>query len=297
MAKTLPAMPLLRAFDAAVRHLQMRKAAQELNVTESAISHQIRRLEADLGAQLFERGADGLTLTEAGQRFAEGLTPAMAQLADAIDATRQAPAASEFTLSAPPAFASLWLAPRLVRFQRAHPDVTLRLATSARVVDFRAEKIDAAIRYGHGNWPRMRCDHLLDEQVMPVASPKLLAAHKGMDLEDLLQSLPLIGNAHHPDEWSAWSLATGNGLGAAEVQVWLEGSDQVLPAAAAGEGIAIGRSPYAQSMIAAKALAPLAPDWLTIRKAYYLAAPEATAGRPLVTALRRWLKSEIAAGH
>lgn len=294
MAKALPAMPLLRAFDAAVRHLQMRKAAQELNVTESAISHQIRRLEADLGAQLFERGADGLALTEAGRRFAEGLTPAMAQLSDAIDATRRAPEADEFALSAPPAFASLWLAPRLVRFQRAHPGVTIRLATSARVVDFRAEKIDAAIRYGHGDWPRLRVDHLLDERVIPVASPKLLATHKGADPLDLLQILPLIGNAHHPDEWSAWALASGNGLGAAEVQVWLEGSDQVLPAAAAGEGIAIGRSPYAQSMIAGKALAPLVPDWLAIKKAYYLVAPEATSARPLVVAFRRWLKSEMA---
>ena len=295
MAKTLPAMPLLRAFDAAVRHLQMRKAAQELNVTESAISHQIRRLEADLGAQLFERGADGLSLTEAGLRFAEGLTPAMAQLNDAIDSTRRAPEASELAISAPPAFASLWLAPRLVRFQRGHPGVTIRLATSARVVDFRAEKVDAAIRYGHGDWPRMRIDHLLDEKLIPVASPKLLAPRNGQDPIDLLQTLPLIGNAHHPDEWSAWALATKNGLGGAEVQVWLEGSDQVLPAAAAGEGIAIGRSPYVQAMLASGALAPIVPDWLPIKKAYYLVAPEATAGRPLITALRRWLKAEIAA--
>src|ERR1700682_1537369 len=166
MTARLPSLNGLRAFEAAARHLSFTVAASELNVTQTAISHQIKRLEQELGIRLFVRQNRALALTPEAKDYLPGVRAAFNDLRRATD--------HGLTLPPPAALAAKWLRPRLSAFQEAHPGIDVRITTSAGLVDFKSGDVDAAIRYRRGNLPGLRADWLMAGELFPVCSPALL---------------------------------------------------------------------------------------------------------------------------
>src|SRR5579875_2733793 len=174
----LPSLNGLRAFEAAARHLSFTRAAAELNVTQTAISHQIRRLEEQLGVVLFERGHRALTLTREAEAYLPAVRAAFEDLRQATARLRQRGRDDVLTVSTTASLAAKWLVTRVAAFQDAHPGIEVRITTSAHLVDFRREQVDMAVRYGRGHWPGLRAQWLMAEEMFPVCSPALLHAEK-----------------------------------------------------------------------------------------------------------------------
>ena len=174
MSPRLPPLAALRAFEAAARHLSFTRAADELHVTQTAISHQIRGLEERLGVRLFRRLPRGLVLTEEAQRYLPAVRDAFARLEVATAELLAGRTGGALTASVLPSFAAKWLVPRLGRFRAANPDIDLRISTSLHLVDFAREDVDIGIRMGRGHYPGLRVDRLFGEALIPVCSPALL---------------------------------------------------------------------------------------------------------------------------
>src|SRR5260370_19225983 len=178
MTARLPSLNGLRAFEAAARHLSFTVAASEVNVTQTAISHQIRRLEQELGISLVVRQNRALALTPEARDYLPGVRAAFNDLRLATDRVLRKDNDRVLTVSTLASLAAKWLLPRLSTFQEAHPGIDVRITTSTALVDFKGGDVDAAIRYGRGHWPGLRADWLTADQLFPVCSPPLLAGHK-----------------------------------------------------------------------------------------------------------------------
>lgn len=246
----MPPFPALRAFHAAARLGRFRDAAQELGVTESAISHQVRRLETFLHVPLFERNGPRVRLTVQGARYLEEIDPAIIRIQEATRSLLGPRERARVALTLPPSLAILWLIPKLADFERACPEIDLQLVTTTRLCDLRREQIDLAIRHGRGIWPDVESEFLIAEATMPVCKPGYL--------RDGLETLPaearLIVNGNFPDEWEEWSRAHGISIPPLERALRLESQEQVLEAAENGLGLAIGRSPLVDGRIESGAL-------------------------------------------
>src|SRR5207247_6551572 len=188
MTARLPALNGLRPFEAAARHLSFTQAASELNVTQTAISHQIKRLEEELGVRLFIRQNRSLALTQQAQEYLPGIRAAFNDLRLATDRLLRKDDDHVLTVSTLASLAAKWLLPRLTAFQEAHPGIDVRITTSTSLVDFKGGGVDAAIRYGRGHWPALRAAWLMADELLPVSRPALLAGKKPLrrlrDLED-----------------------------------------------------------------------------------------------------------------
>src|SRR3954447_11618619 len=172
MGRRLPPLNSLRAFEAAARHLSFTRAAEELNVTQAAVSHQVKALEERIGVKLFRRLTRGLLLTEDGHALLPDLREAFDRLAQAVDRIGRQGGQGTLNISLLTTFALGWLVPRLPRFQAAHPSIDVRLTTTARLIDFAVEDVDVAIRYGTGGWPGLRCDKILDDVITPLCNAR-----------------------------------------------------------------------------------------------------------------------------
>lgn len=294
MARRLPPLNALRAFEAAARHLSFTKAADELNVTQAAISHQIKGLEEWLGATLFQRGVRSLTLNEAGAAYLPSVKLAFDGLADATDRLFRRDDGGALTVSTMPSLAAKWLVLRLGRFQERRPDIDVRLQTSSALVDFARQDVDVAIRFGTGHWPGLRAERLMGEKIFPVCSPALLRADRPLNVPDDLRHYPLL----HDDyviNWRMWLDAAGaQGVDVSRGPVFND-SALMLQAAVAGRGVALARNVLAADDMAAGRLVRLfdvaAPgDW-----AYFVVAPSHYFQRAKVRAFRDWLFEEAAA--
>jgi LysR family transcriptional regulator, glycine cleavage system transcriptional activator len=300
LTRPLPPLNALRAFEAAARHLSFTRAAQELNVTQTAISHQIKALEERLGVPLFRRLPRGLLLTEAAQRYAPALRAAFAQIAAATEELSASDAGGALNLSTVPSFAAKWLVPRLGRFRAAHPEIDLRISASLRLVDLEREDFDAAIRMGRGGYRGLRTDALFGEVMFPVCAPHLLAGPKPLQRpEDLRQHVLLhdvdvtsSAFAAVPQAWRLWLERAGvRGIDVERGPVF-EDSAMLLDAAAEGQGVALGRSALVAADLAAGRLVKPFDISLPFELTYYLVCPEATADRPKIAAFRAWLLAE-----
>ncbi len=174
MSARLPSLNGLRAFEAAARHLSFTLAAAELNVTQTAISHQIKRLEEELGLRLFVRKNRTLALTPKAKDYLPGVRAAFNDLRLATDRLRRKDEDNVLTVSTLASHAAKWLLPRLSSFQETHPGIDVRITTSTSLVDFGGGDVDAAIRYGRGHWPGVRAQWLMADELFPVCSPALL---------------------------------------------------------------------------------------------------------------------------
>ena len=190
----LPSLNGLRAFEAAARHLSFTRAAAELNVTQTAISHQIRRLEEQLGKRLFVRRNRALALTREAEDYLPAVRAAFEDLRRATARLQRPEREGLLTVSTTASLAAKWLVTRVASFQEAHPGIEVRITTSAHLVDFQREEVDMAVRYGRGNWPGLRAQWLMAEDIFPVCSPALMNGAKPLRRpEDLAHQLA----AHH----------------------------------------------------------------------------------------------------
>ncbi len=298
MARRLPPLNALRAFEAAGRHLSMSKAADELNVTPAAISHQVKALEEILGVPLFRRLNRALLLTTAAQKCLPGLTEGLDHLAEAMGRLAGEDRAGIVTVSMPPSFAAKWLVPRLERFTETHPDLDVRVSASMELVDFRRDEVDIAIRFGHGNYPGLVAEKLFDDAVAPMCGPALLGGDHPLgqpgDLRHhalLHDDSTLFLDATAPD-WRMWLKAAGvKGVDAARGSHF-SSPELVIQAAIDGAGVALGRLSLAAADLAAGRLVMPFEMSLALAPSYYVVFPEAAAARPKVAAFRDWMMLE-----
>jgi len=293
MARRLPPLNALRAFEAAARHLSFTRAAGELNVTQAAISHQVKALEDWLGLSLFRRLNRALRLTEEGQAYLPPVRDALDKLDEATRRLRGGEASRTLTVSTLDSFAAGWLVPRLRRFRTEFPEIDVRVTAAAHLVDFSREDVDMAIRYGPGRWPGVDAVRLLHEDIFPVCSPALLEGpHPLRRPADL---------AHHtllhddmPVNWRGWLTAAGLEGVDAERGPFYGQSHLVIQAAVNGEGVALGRSPLVAGALADGRLVKPFEISLPAEYAYYVVYPTAAAEQPKIQAFRDWLLQEAA---
>src|SRR5580765_8301486 len=206
----LPSLNGLRAFEAAARHMSFTLAASELNVTQTAISHQIRRLEEELGIRLFVRQNRTLSLTPEAKDYLPGIRAAFNDLRLATDRLLRKDDGNVLTVSTLASLAAKWLLPRISDFQEKHPGIDVHITTSTALVDFRSGDVDAAIRYGRGQWPGLRADWLMADKMFPVCSPALLTGNKPLRRpEDLADHVLLHTSGGTEDDWRLWLTAAG----------------------------------------------------------------------------------------
>lgn len=294
MIRRLPPFAALRAFEAAARQFSFRRAAEELSLTESAISHQVKRLEADLGVQLFRRLNRGLELTREGQTYLKPVRDALDQLAEATRQVSESRNEGTLTVSLMASFAVHWLIPRLRSFQDAHPAIEIRLVTSGELADFAQEDVDAAIRYGCGEWPGLRADFLIAEHFFPVCSPRL-ARHGSALVQPIdLANHTLLQSLGEPDAWRMWLHTAGVDGVDPYAGPTFDTSALIMRAAMEGLGVAIGYRPLVDEDLEAGRLRAPFDMTLTSGCAYYFVCPQAKAEQPKIVAFRGWLVSEIA---
>ena len=291
MARRLPPLNALRAFEAAARHLSFTQAAEELHVTQAAVSHQVKGLEDYLGIKLFRRFNRALLLTDEGQAYLPSLTKAL----DLIDHTTRRLVKKDpsgpLTVSVLPSFAARWLVPRLGRFQRAHPEVDLRIDPAAHMVDFDRGDVDIGIRYGRGDYPKLRADRLMEEDIFPVCNPALLKGeHPLEDPEDLSHHTLLHDDGH--GDWRTWLLAASVERVDPTRGMVFSDSSMLIEAAKQGQGVALARSVLAADELEAGTLVRPFGEGVPSEYAYYIVCPEDTAEQPKIVAFREWLLSE-----
>jgi len=297
MARRLPPLNALRAFEAAARHLSFTKAAEELFVTQAAISHQVKALEAALDLQLFRRLNRRLMLTDAGQLYLPALTEAFDAIDTASARLRADENAGRLVVSVANSLAAKWLLPRLPRFRERHPEIEVEISALDRLVDFSRDNVDMAIRYGLGRYPGLRVDPLMEDTIFPVCSPGLLAGPVPLREPGDLRHHSLLHDEVGPAEagWPKWLADAGvTGVRADRGQRYSH-SSLVLQAAIDGQGVALGRSTLvALDLEAGRLVQPFGPA-LPSSYACYVVSPPATAERPKIKAFREWLLDEAGA--
>ncbi len=291
--RRLPPLNSLRAFEASARQLSFTRAAEELHVTQAAVSHQIRGLEDYLGIKLFKRGGRSLRLTDAGQAYLPDLHKAFDLLRDATDRLLDEQSRGVLTVTMLPSFATRWLVPRLGLFSARHPEIDVRVAPSVHRVDFERDDVDMGIRYGRGDYPGLRCDRLMSEDIFPVCSPRLLrGAHPLHCPEDLRYHTLLHDEAH--TDWRNWLMAAGvDWLPWDRGPIFLD-SSMLLQAAVTGQGVAMARGVLARADLKAGRLVRPFMLNLPTEYAYYAVCPEENAERPRIVAFRTWLLEQAA---
>lgn len=289
MIARLPSLNGLRAFEAAARHLSFTNAALELNVTQTAISHQIRRLEDELGIRLFVRQNRSLTLTPQAAEYLPGIRAAFQDLRTATDRLLRNGNDRVLTISTLTSFAVKWLLPRLAPFQEQHPDIDVRITTSTELVDFRNGNVDAAIRYGRGQWPGLRSDWLMAEDLFPVCSPKLLTGERALRQPEDLARATLLHTATTRDDWRLWLTAAGLPVQMSQNPgLTFDLAFMTVQAAIDGLGVAMGHTAYVADDVAQGRL--VVPFDISMPSAgYYFVMPQDQVMTPTISAFRDWV--------
>jgi LysR family glycine cleavage system transcriptional activator len=291
MTARLPSLNGLRAFEAAARHLSFTNAAAELNVTQTAISHQIKRLEEELGVRLFIRQNRALTLTPQARDYLPGIRAAFNDLRLATDRLLRKDNDNVLTVSTLASLAAKWLLPRLSAFQEAHPGIDVRITTSAALVDFKSGDVDAAIRYGRGQWPGLRADWLMADQLFPVCSPALLQGNRPLLCpQDLADHTLLHSSGGYDDDWRLWLTAAGLPANISKQPgLSFDLIFMTVQAAIDGLGVAMGRTSYVEADIAKGRLVVPFKIKLPDEWGFYLVSPRASADSPKLSAFRQWM--------
>jgi len=289
----LPPLPALRAFEAAARHLSVSKAADELCVTHSAISHQLRALEAYLGYALFTKQGRGIGLTIAGKRLATATHAAFTAIADELTAITETHGKPCVNITTVPSFASRWLSPRLGRFIDAYPDIQLRLQASVQIESFAEQELDVAIRLGEGGWPNVHAERLMAESYDVVASPDFPGGLP--QTTAALANYPLLRN--DSDVWMSWErLADQMGfvLPASRTTLSFDDSGLLVQAAVDGLGIVLARSSLVRDELRTGRLVRVLVDTIPSHVGYWVVTRNPPPFRPAVQLFIDWLRREVA---
>lgn len=290
MARRVPHLNALRAFEAAARHESFTRAAEELCVTQGAISQQVKALEAELGLKLFNREPRRLVITRAGRDYLGVVRDALDRIAAGTERLLQRQSAGILTVSTSPNFASKWLVHRLGRFAELHPTIDLRISATLHHVDFAREDVDVAVRHGDGTAPGLHVTRLYTEELFPVCSPKLRPALRSpADLAH--HTLLHLGDRR---DWSKWLDAAGVENAELARGPVLNQASMVIDAAVDGQGVALARTGLAAwDLICGRLVRPFALA-LSVPYAYWIVCPKATANLPKIATFRDWLLAEAA---
>jgi LysR family glycine cleavage system transcriptional activator len=293
MSRRLPPLNALKAFEAAARHESFTRAAEELFVTQGAISHQVKALEVKLGFKLFNREPQRLVLTEAGHDYLVVIRDAFDRIAVGTDRLLQRQSAGVLTVSTSPNFASKWLVHRLGRFAESHPTIDLRVSANLQHVDFASEEVDVAVRHAEGKAPGLNCVRLYAEELFPVCSPKLLKGRHALLVPDDLKHHTLL-HLDHRQDWSKWLGTAGVKDADLSRGPVLNQASMIIDAAVDGQGIALARTGLAAwDLINGRLVRPFSLA-LPVSYAYWIVCPTATAKLPKIATFRDWLLEEAA---
>lgn len=293
LRRRLPPLGSLRAFEAAARRLSFAKAADELGVTPTAVSHQIRQLEEQIGAQLFRRGPRKVALTQTGAALAPALTRALDEMAAAVETARARPVRKVATLSATVAFTAKLLVPRAARFRALNPGWDLRLHASDDAVDLSGGEADAAIRYGLGSDASLARAPLITDRFAPVASPRLdVRSPADLTRTGLIHFDWGVGGGATVPNWSEWAAQAGVTLPEPGSGLTFNDETSAILAAAAGQGVALLSLELVAAELASGVLVqpfgPVIEGWR-----YDFVHPKGAEDRPAVAALARWIGEEF----
>jgi LysR family glycine cleavage system transcriptional activator len=293
MLRRLPPLNALKAFEAAARHESFTRAAEDLCVTQGAVSHQVKALEAELGIKLFNRESQRLVITEAGREYLGVLRDAFDRIALGTERLVQRQSAGVLTVSTSPDFAAKWLVHRLGRFAEAHPSIDLRISATMHHVDFAREDIDLAVRHGDGGWAGLDVVQLCAEQLFVVCSPKLLAARQRPRKPADALKFPLL-HLDDREDWLKWLKAAGVTDAELSHGPVLNRASMVIDAAVDGQGLALARTTLAAwDLINGRLVRPFA-EALRLSKPYWIVCPKATSTLPKIATFRDWLLAESA---
>jgi LysR family transcriptional regulator, glycine cleavage system transcriptional activator len=294
MPRRLPPLNAIKAFEAAARHESFTRAAEELCVTQGAVSHQVKGLEAELGIKLFNRERQRLVITDAGRDYLAVIRDALDRIAMGTERLVQRQSAGALTVSTSPDFAAKWLVHRLGGFAEAHPEIDLRVSATMHHVDFAREDVDMAVRHGDGNWPGLDVVRLCSEQLFAVCSPKLVSGRRRMGKPADLLKHPLL----HIDDrsnWAKWFEAAGVRDADVSHGPVLNRPSMAIDAAVDGQGIALARTTLAAWDLINRRLVRPFPVALHLSKMYWIVCPKATSALPKIATFRDWLLAEAAA--
>jgi len=288
-----PPLHMLPAFVAAARTKNLTRAAEQLHLTVSALSHQMHALEERLGVRLFSRSSRGVALTPHGVQLLDAIAPHLDGIERAFARIRERPA-DALTPSALPSFSSSWLMPRLPDFMARNPGLEINLQTTAALVDFEREPVDAALRLGAGQWPGLTAEHLFDEFIAPVASPKLIARLGKPRLGELAR-WPLLGESDDDNaRWRRWFAQYGGTPPRRYAASFTDADAELLHKAAAdGLGIALGRLLLARPLLDNGSLVALTSRRMAAGYGHYLVFPPRSTQHPALLAFRAWLMNQI----
>jgi len=292
MRPRLPPLNALKAFEAAARHESFTRAAEELCVTQGAVSHQVKALEAELAIKLFNRERQRLIITEAGRDYLAVVRDALDRIAVGTERLLQRQNAGVLTVGTSPDFAAKWLVHRLGHFAEAHAGIDLRVSATMHHVDFAREDVDMAVRHGDGNWSGLDAVQLSSEQLFAICSPKLLTGRRLAKPADVLK-FPLIHLDSRAD-WTKWLRVVGIGDDNVRHGPVLNRASMVIDAAINGQGIALARTTLAAfDLINGRLVRPFA-EALRLSKTYWIVCPKATSNVPKIATFRDWLLAEAA---
>ncbi|MGA9335942.1 MAG: transcriptional regulator GcvA [Rudaea sp.] len=286
----LPALRSLRVLEAAERHQNYTRAAEELNLTHSAVSHQMHALESNLGLRLFERIGRQMRATEPGRQLAQDVRTALDALAASIGRLRGGDSGNALTVSVLPSFAAAWLVTHLGGFLERHPTIDLRLESSTSVSDFRNDGVDLAIRFGSGNYPGLHTEKLFDDELFPSLSPKLLDSARVRVPADLAR-IPLLRIRTH--NWAPWFEAANVDIAEPRRGPVFNDSELALQAAIQGQGAVLSRGSLAVAKLERGELVAPFPQRIPSPQTCYLVYPPQHAQKASVKLFRDWLVEEL----
>jgi LysR family transcriptional regulator, glycine cleavage system transcriptional activator len=291
MARRLPSLNAVKAFEAAARSRSFTRAAEELFVTPGAVSQQVKALETDLGLKLFSRERQRLVITEAGREYLGVVRDALDQIALATERLVQRQRCGVLTISVSPDFAAKWLVGRLGRFAEAHPEIDLRVAANDHHVDFAREDVDLAVRHGDGRWAGLEVKRLCVERLFPVCSPKLMHGRNRIASASDLLKFPLL----RLDDWTNWGhwFEAAGVIAAPRPGPVFNRASMLIDAAIDGQGIALARTALVAADLMLGRLVRPARVSLPTQNSYWIVSPKVAI--PKVVDFRQWLLTEAAA--
>ncbi len=295
MAWTLPSLAALRTFEAAARHLSFTRAAQELNVTQGAVSRQIRALEDQFGRRLFERTARRVVLTPAGQAYLSEIRIALTRVQEATLRLMADQGGGMLRIATPPAFGMRWLIPRLPHFHAANPDIIVSLVTRIDVFDLDGEGVDAAIHFGDNDWPDVVTVPLMDELATVVAAPAYLRARPELAAPGDVAGAVLLQHMRRPEAWREWGAAHGIASPDLRAGPRFEHYYMIIQAAVAGLGLGLLPRTIVEGELAAARLVAAFGRGTRCREKYCLVFSASAAEDRKLRRFRDWLVGEARA--
>jgi LysR family glycine cleavage system transcriptional activator len=296
MARRIPPLNPLRVFEVVARTQNLTLAAQQLHVSQSAVSRQVAVLETYLGVELFRRERHGVTLTRAGQGFADEVVPAFDAIAAATARLLRSTSQGALRVRTYTTFAAKWLIPRLPDFQAQYPSIEVRIDNAIPDVDFDRDPADVAIQFGDGRWPRVSSDFLFHDEIEPVCTPAYLQSHRGTrgKLAPLLQHRLLVSHYRRAD-WTEWLAYAGlTDIAEGTERMSFGSSVMTWQATLDGLGIAIGQTAMLKSELNSGRLVRPFNQPYRREKAYYLVTPQAQRETRKIVAFRDWLLDTVA---